>query len=210
MGLKEAKMNFVVEKATSLFMQKSISEVTIRDIAIEAGVGEATIYRYFENKENIVLACVMHLQKEINENYFKLDEGKTGFDKIEIFYLSYLDVFKTNPDYFYFVKEFDAYMYTQNSSILKNYEKGIDQYHSNFINAYELGLKDKSIEPVKNIDVFYYSTTHSLMELCKKLSIKKALLTQDKKIKKIAEIQCLIKIVLNSLKSCESNASKNK
>ena len=208
MSLKEAKINFVVEVTTNLFMQRSINDVTIKDIAVEAGVGEATIYRYFANKENIVLACVMMLQEDVGKHYFKLDEGKSGYEKLEIFYNSYLDVFKTNPDYFYFIREFDAFMYTQNPQILKSYEKGIDKYRSDFISAYELGIQDGSIAPIENIEVFYFSTTHSILELCKKLSINKALLTQDKTLKKVAEIECLINLILKSLKPCESNASK--
>ena len=209
MSLKDVKINFVVDIATHLFMQKSINEVTIKDIAVEAGVGEATIYRYFANKENIVLACVMMLQKDVNEHYFKLDKGNSGYEKIEIFFNSYLDVFKSNPDYFYFIREFDAFMYNQNPEILKSYEKGIDKYRHDFIEAYELGLSDGSIAKKENIDVFYYSTTHSVLELCKKLSIHQALLEQDKATQKVAEIECLIKIILKSLKPCESNASKN-
>ena len=201
MTLRDAKIKFIVETATTLFMQKSINEVTIKDIATQAGIGEATFYRYFSSKENIVLACAIALQENVSTKYFRLDEGKTGFEKLEIFYNSYLDVFKDNPDYFYFIREFDAFMYTQNPSILKSYEKGIDKYRSDFIEAYELGVKDGSLKPMENLVDFYYSTTHSLMELCKKLSINKALLTQDKTLKKTAEIQCLIKIILNYLET---------
>ena len=129
MSLKQAKFNFVVEVATNLFMQKSINDVTIKDIATEAGVGEATIYRYFAKKEAIVLACVMLLQNNVSSKYFMLSQGKTGYEKLEIFYNSYLEIFKDNPDYFYFIKEFDAYMYTQHPSSLKTYEKEIDKYH---------------------------------------------------------------------------------
>ena len=175
MSLKDAKISFVVDIAARLFMQKSINEVTIKDIAVEAGVGEATIYRYFANKENIVLACVMMLQQEVNKHYFKLNKGTSGYEKIEIFFNSYLDVFKANPDYFYFIREFDAFMYNQNPDILKSYEKEIDKYHTDFIEAYELGLKDGSINKLEDVDVFYYSTTHSILELCKKLSIHQAL-----------------------------------
>lgn len=208
MSLKEVKINFVVEVATNLFMRKSINDVTIKDIATEAGIGEATVYRYFTSKENIVLACAMNLQEVIGKLFFRLDEGNTGFEKIEIFYRSYYEAFKNNPDYFYFIREFDAFMYTQNPSILKSYEKGIDKYHSDFIAAYELGIKDGSILRIDDIETFYYSTTHALLELCKKLSINKALLTQDKSNRKLGEIQCLIEIILKSLKPCESNASK--
>ena len=202
MSLKEAKFNFVVEVATNLFMQNSINDVTIKDIAQKAGVREATIYRYFAKKESIVIACVMMLQNNVSQNYFNLPAGKTGYEKMEIFYNSYLDIFKDSPDYFYFIKEFDAYIYTQHPMSLKTYEKEIDKYHQEFLENYGQGIQDGSIEPVRNVDVFYFSTTHSLMELCKKLSMNKALLTQDKTIKKVAEIQCLIKIILKSLKNC--------
>ena len=201
MGLKEAKFKFVVDVATNLFMQKSISDVTIKEIAEEAGIGEATIYRYFSKKESIVLACAMSLQEQVIKNYFRLDEGKTGYEKLEIFYNSYAEIFKDRPDYFYFIKEFDAFMYNQNQSILKDYEKAIDTYRDVFMQAYQLGLEDKTVVEIKNIETFYFSTTHSLMELCKKLSSNKALLTQDKTIKKNAEVACLVKIILNKLKT---------
>ena len=201
MSFKEAKINFIIDVAIDLFVRQSISDVTIKDIAEKAGIGEATIYRYFAKKESIVLACVMTLQKKVNDKYFVLSKGKTGFDKLAIFYNSYLDIFKETPEYFYFIREFDAYMYSQNHELLENYEKSIDLYRQTYLEAYELGLKDGSIKKNDDIDVFYFSTTHSLLELCKKLSIQKALLTQDKSLQKVGEIQCLINIILSSLKN---------
>ena len=201
MGLREAKIKFVVEQATDLFMRQSIAEVTMKDIATEAGIGEATLYRYFSKKEQVVLECVMMLQERVNAQYFDLTKGNSGYEKLEIFYNSYVDIFKDTPEYFYFIREFDAFMYTQNPEILKEYEKGVDSFRNVFMEAYELGLKDGSINSIDSIDIFYFSTTHALMELCKKLSIQKALLTQDKTLKKAAEIECLIKIILKTIKS---------
>ena len=202
MGLRDAKMNFIVDVATSLFIKRSINDVTVRDIALEAGVGEATIYRYFSRKETIVLQCTMKLQNEVNQYYFNLDEGKTGLDKIAIFYNSFLEIFKDKPYYYNFIKDFDAFMISQSDTApLSQYEKGLDEFKNSFFSAYQLGVQDGSITPMKNIDVFYFATTHSLLELCKKLSSNKALLTQDKTLKKSAEIQCLINIILKSLKN---------
>ncbi len=201
MGLKDLKIKFVVDVATKLFLQDSINTVTIKDIAVEADLGEATIYRYFSNKENIILACVFKLMDDIAANYFKLSQGKTGFDKLSIFYNSFLDVFKNDPDFFFFLKEFDAFLYANKVKNLKAFERDINQYKIYFTNAYDLGLQDGSIKEVKNIDVFYFATTHSILELCKKLSLKRALLTQDKTIKKTLEIQCLINLILQSLKA---------
>ena len=199
--MKDFKLDFILKTATELFMTRGIGDVTIKDIADEAGIGEATVYRYFGTKSNIVVACALALGKQIYKEYFDLSKGKSGFEKLEIFYNSYLQVFKKSPSHFYFIKEFDAYMCTRGEVSLLEYEKDLDQFKADFMEAYKLGLKDGSVKEEKQIEVFYFSTTHSLLELCKKLSMKKGVLEQDKSLKKISEIKCLIKIILSSLKN---------
>lgn len=202
MGLKEVKLNFIIDVATELFLTRSISLVTIKDIATEAGVGEMTIYRYFEKKQNIVLAVVLRLQQNVTSKYFILGNGKTGYEQLSIFYHSYLDIFNDLPDYYRFIKQFDAYM-LENSDIssLKGYEDAVNAFKDNYLSSYHLGLKDGSIKENIDIEMFYYATTHSLLELCKKLSEREGLLSQDQKIEKGLEIKTLIDIYLNSLKN---------
>ena len=201
MGMKDFKHDFILQTATELFMTRGIGDVTIKDIADEAEIGEATVYRYFGTKNNIVLASALMLGKKTYEEFFDLSKGKTGFDKIEIFYNSYLNLFKKSPSHFYFIKEFDAYMCTRGEVSLNEYEKSIDLFKSDFMKAYELGLTDGSIKEINQIELFYYSTTHALLELCKKLSMKKDVLKQDKTLKKNAEIKCLVSIIVSSLKN---------
>ena len=102
MGFKDLKAKYLVETATKLFLERNIAEVTIKDIASEAEIGEATIYRYFTKKQNIVLAVSLSLKEKVFQVYFDLSKGKTGFEKVEIFYNSYLNIFKNSPEYFYF------------------------------------------------------------------------------------------------------------
>ena len=199
MGLKDVKSNFLVDIATDLFMSRSIPEVTIRDIAVAAQVGEATIYRYFGNKQNIVLQTAMKIQGIVSGDYFKLEKGKNGFDKLALFYQSYYDIFVKHPNFYKFLSEFDAYMSAENNQIINPYEDAIDSYKTFFMEAYELGLKDGSIRAQQHIDTFYFSTTHALLELCKKLAFKKAVLLQDKHLEKKGEVQCLIDVILTSL-----------
>ena len=199
MSLKDAKVNFLVDMATDLFMSRSIQEVTIRDIAISAQVGEATIYRYFGKKQELVVQAAMKLQGIVSSGYFQLDSKMNGYQKLEAFYSSYLDIFNHHRDFYKFLSEFDAYMSVENKDILNPYEDAIDQYKSAFMNAYEQGLKDGSVKAQENIDLFYFSTTHSILELCKKLALK-AVLNQDLAIEKLGEVRCLIDIVLNTLK----------
>ncbi|MBO6262543.1 MAG: TetR/AcrR family transcriptional regulator [Bacilli bacterium] len=199
MSLKDAKQNFLVDIATDLFMCRSIQDVTIKDIAVSAQVGEATIYRYFGKKQTLVVQAAMKLQQAVNAESFKLNERKNGFEKIKIFYLSYLQIFDSHPDFFKFINDFDAYMAGEQGEEMDSYESVVGQYKTAYMKAYQEGLKDGSIKAQNNIEMFYYSTTHALLELCKKLSIKKAVLSQDNVVEKRAQIQCLVDIILSAL-----------
>ncbi len=201
MGIKDAKIEFVLKIAEDLFMSKGIADIAIKDIADKAGVGEATIYRYFKSKNNIVLQCALNLGKTIFEDYFDLSKGRTGYDKLELFYNAYLKTFRKKPSHFYFIKEFDAYMCSHGEVSLNEYENGLVRTFENiFMDAYNLGVNDGTVKEIKDIEVFYFSTTHALLELCKKLSMKKDILEQDKDLKKSGEIKCIVNIILSSLK----------
>ena len=199
MGLKDVKINFLVDIATDLFMCRSISEVTIRDIAISAQVGEATIYRYFGNKQNLVFQAAMKLQRIVSEGFFRLEKGQNGFEKLKLFYESYYEIFVTHPNFYKFLNEFDSYIAVEHADDMNSYENAIDQYKNAYMDAYELGLKDGSIKEQKDIEMFYFSTTHALLEICKKMAYKRAVINQDTRIEKDSEIKCLIDIILVSL-----------
>ena len=199
MSLKDAKINFLVDMALDLFMTRSINEVTIKDIAVSAQVGEATIYRYFGSKQNIVVHTAMKIQGIVSKDFFNLEKGRNGFEKLKLFYESYYDIFIKHPNFYKFLNEFDAFVSIEDSSITNPYESAIDAYKDSFMNAYELGLKDGSIKKQENIEMFYFSTTHALLELAKKLAFKKAVLNQDIRIEKTSELQCLIDVILVSL-----------
>ena len=198
MSIKEAKLNYIVEVAQKLFFQKGIQAVTIKDIAKEVGVGEATIYRHFAKKQNIVLAVAMSIFGEVSKGYFHQSQFKTGFDKIEAFYMSFYNIFKVHRDYYNFLAEFDLYISEQTTD-LDAYENGIKTFFDDFSFAYFLGIKDGSIKEVENIELFYFSTTHAILELCKKLASDAKVLKQDVKYSN-EEIETLIKLFLNNLK----------
>ena len=200
MSLKDAQINFLVDMSTDLFMARSISEVTIKDIAITAQVGEATIYRYFGSKQNIVVQAAMKIQGIVSTDFFNLDKGKTGFEKLNLFYKSYYDIFVKYPKFYKFLDEFDAFVSVENCSTINPYESAVDAYKNFYMDAYKLGLKDGSIKEQADIEMFYFSTTHAILELAKKLAAKKAVLNQDTKIEKTSELQCLIDVILNALK----------
>lgn len=201
MKLKDVKKNFLLDTAIKLFLSESIDKITIKDIANEAGVGEMTIYRYFGKKTNIVAAAVMQLQDVVFTDYFNVDSSKSGYQMLEMFYKTFLNVFINRPEFFKFIKEFDIYMMNEDSSLLQDYEDELAKFKNVYFSSYYAGIADKSVKKVQDLELFYFTSTHALIELCKKLSYSKGVLPQDEKIVKTKEIECLINVFLSTVKN---------
>lgn len=201
MSFKDLKRDYIVDSAKKLFLSRSISEITIKDISSVSGIGEATIYRYFTNKENLVIAVSLSIQQDILKVPFS-KEKRTGIDKIQDFFNLFRNIFVEHKDYFKFIAEFDTvYLNNIKNKENKEYSLGLDAFYDIFMSAYELGLKDKSIKEVKNIKLYYYTSTHSLLELCKKLASTESGLKQDKEVSKVDEIEYLISLFISVLKA---------
>jgi AcrR family transcriptional regulator len=200
MGLKELKKDLIIDSALNLFLEKNLSSVTIKDIALNIEVGEATIYRYFENKENIVILCAEKLEKKVYKEYFNLDKFNNGFEKIKEFYMNYLYIFIKHPSYYRFINEFDAFMLSKSGFDLNEYANIIDKFKDLFISAYNDGIKDNSIKEVNDIETIYYASSKALLELCKKESITVDIVRQDSLVNKKELISKLIDIILLTFK----------
>ncbi len=201
MGFKDLKRNYIVETAKKLFLQSSISEITIKDISSVSGIGEATIYRYFATKENLAIAVSLSIQQDILKVPQETD-NKSGLIQIEDFFNLFRNIFVQNKNYFKFIAEFDTlYLNTINNKDNKAYSLSLDLFYEMFKKSYQSGLKDKSIKEVKDIDLFYYTATHSLLELCKKLASSDSGLKQDKEVNKLSEIEYLISLFISVLKA---------
>ena len=193
--MKDKAKAFIIDEACRMFLQDSIAGVTMSDIAKEVGVGDATMYRYFGSKQKIIMSVAVKLAKEVYEKYFQNQGNKAGYEKIRDFYYSYLEVFKTHNSYFAFVREFDAFFLTEAKEKV-DYEQEIDLFKNKFIEAYVWGAQDGTIKKIDNVELFYYSTTHALLNLCKTLSYSGTLISQDERTSKEDEIKTLIDIYL--------------
>lgn len=195
LGIKEAKIKFIVDVATKLFLERGIFAVTMRDIAKEAELGEATLYRYFSRKQNLVVAAAMKLENEVFRQYFSL-VGQNGFEKLQSFYFAYLKVFEKHAEYYKFVSEFDFYVASVDVD-LSGYEKSLFPYYEQYLSAYESGVADGTVKKVADVEVYYLTTTHALISLCKKLTVSGDILSQDKY--GAEEVATLVGIILSDL-----------
>ncbi|MBQ7670585.1 MAG: helix-turn-helix transcriptional regulator [Clostridia bacterium] len=201
MTLKDAKLNFVIDIATALFLERSVSSVTIKDIAKASGLGEATIYRYFSGRGELLVACALKLQEKVGSIFIDGTEGLSGFARIEKFYKAYLSAFRESPELYRFLYEFDAYCISEKLTGLEEYADNMDAFREAFLSAYRDGVADGSVKEICDPSLFYFSTAHALLSLCKKLAVEGALLRQDESLDKGAEIGMMIDVILASLRA---------
>lgn len=197
--LSDSSFAEVLSTAEKLFLEGNIRTITIKDIAKASGVGEATIYRHFKTKQNIILQVALNLAEGVHDEYFQFSNGETGFECLRDFYYAYLNIFREKRSYYSFIQEFDAYILSDVGDS-PEYEGKIDVFHKDFVSAYNKGVNDGTVKEVESPDLFYFSTAHALLNLCKSLSVKKVLVPQDALLSEDKEIEELIKIILNCVK----------
>lgn len=200
MSIKNVKYDYIATTALSLFLETPIHKVTIKDVADRAEIGEATVYRYFGQKTNLVIAAAEKLLSRIESEYYSHVQKREGADFISAFYDMYATILSTHPEWFRFVDEFDAFLIHEHQSSSLGYANSIDRYHNDFITAYDKALADGSIRSLDNPHLFYYATTHALLELCKKLSLSPNIVPQDTRIRGTDEIRELIRLTLDTLR----------
>ena len=94
------RRNRILTSATRIIGEKGFQNATIAEIAREAGIGDATIYEYFKNKEDLLLAIPVETTKDliaqINEHMMGI---KGVFNRLRKFIWWWLNYVEKNPGY---------------------------------------------------------------------------------------------------------------
>ena len=90
----------ILTSATKIIGEKGFQNATIAEIAKEAGIGDATIYEYFKNKEDLLLAIPVETTKDlITEIHEHMMGIKGAFNKLRKFIWWWLNYVEKNPGY---------------------------------------------------------------------------------------------------------------
>ncbi len=199
--LIDVKKEYIINESKNLFLTKGIEAVLIKDIAFKTNVGEATIYRYFKKKDNLVIQAAISIQNEILPKYFAFDNKKTGIELIKDYYEVFLKIFNEHQNYYTFLKELDVYILRNDIKELEEYESRIKDFGIIYHDMIIKGLNDNTLKKDLDYETFFYSSTHALLGICEKLALQKAIIKQDEKQKKNEEIELLINSFINFIKN---------
>ena len=89
---REARRNLIIDAAIRLFARMPFSQVGVRDIATEAGLSPASIYRYFENRDELFVEALLREIKAIEESLVQSQDDITTLtiEKVAETFVQYL------------------------------------------------------------------------------------------------------------------------
>ncbi len=202
---KQSHDDYVVECAARLFLREGLESVKMVDIAKEANVGVATLYRHFSTKSGIAVSVAMLLWKRFNDMLVELIEGEeflalNGMERLRVLLEAYCDAYCAHGDFVSFLDEFDHLVATGQlkRDELVEYGVQIDSFYHIFADAYELGKQDGSIIRAVDFRKFYTALAHALMGVAQKLRQGEIIPSDDFSAGR-EELQCIVNMALWSL-----------
>jgi AcrR family transcriptional regulator len=155
---KLARQAVIIEAAERVFAVKAFNEVSIRDIAREAGISHASIYRYFPDQQSLFIEAFLRGAGEITATLEKLIENARTPDimKVTDAYVTYL---MDNDQYFRMMTHFmlDGALSAEKIEKLNAAERRIfDQFDRMF-------QKMKKPEPIRLLSHAFFAALNGVL-----------------------------------------------
>lgn len=71
---KDKTKDKIIHSALTLFMEQGIGKTSLTEVAYHAGVSRITIYRYFEDKETLVLASFLSVEAIFQDGFKQFEQ----------------------------------------------------------------------------------------------------------------------------------------
>ena len=90
---KDKRRNRIIQAAEKVLFTKGYQAATMDDVATEAELGKGTLYLYFKNKEELILALLVRLRMRMIVRFDEaILEASSGKDLLERYAEAYCDI----------------------------------------------------------------------------------------------------------------------
>lgn len=119
---KKQRRNDIINAAEKLFFSGVYDDVSMNDIANEVELSKATLYLYFNNKEELFFSIVLRGTLILNSTIKdEVQNSETGIDKVSAFRKAYHNFTQEYPDYMRIYKYFQSGRFDIKKIIDENY-----------------------------------------------------------------------------------------
>ena len=149
---KVAKEKHIMEVAYQLFSDKGIEAVPMPTVAKASGVGNATLYRYFPAKLDLVVSIGTWKWNEyiaLHDSFASKEERArmTGAEQLRFFMDAFLDLYRNHRDILRFNYSFNNYLRYEKATYeqTQSYIGMVDALGERFHRLYLRGQKDGTL-----------------------------------------------------------------
>ena len=164
---KEETNRRILDAGFCIFSEMSIDKVSMANVANKAGIGIATLYRYYRTKPELVVAVGTHVWSNFIRNYTPIrnDDKITAVEELEFFLDSFLELYKNHKKLLCFNQFFNIYI--RNEAVpqkaLNSYNEMVDRLAMRFHRTYVKGESDKTLCTEMSEKAMFLSIVHLML-----------------------------------------------
>lgn len=168
----------VIDAAKDMFTLKNIETTSMQDIADEAEVGVASVYRYYKNKTDLVYAVALdYIEAAINE--FHLELVGTGLEKATQLIDYLLDGYEGKAQLLSFAEQFEMFLLTHRGEHGDVFRKLLDEEIKVLNEVLVEGIQDGSIRQDVDLEQTAISIINLYRMIGQKLAFQVEMVEQD-------------------------------
>jgi AcrR family transcriptional regulator len=214
---KDSRIQTIIKCTYELFSENGIENISMQDIADTSKIGVASLYRYFQTKEELAIEAAIYAwnkETEVFSEVFSSEEFAlfTGYEQLKKLLEIFENALVTQKSFFSFIYCFDAFIKKEKVSAekLREYERTILKTSTIVVQALDKGIADGSISftgsknevlSAASTQEMFITMMHSLFCLAQKLSISDDLLAMDEIVESRKQIRILINMLLVALRN---------
>lgn len=175
--VKNERIAIAVATAAQMYLANGISEARMTDIAEQAQIGVASLYRYFGTKQLFTVKVAAHIWRTTLEKLEPIYTGEryesmTGLEQVQTL-LNIFHVFmEEHRPFLRFLSEFDMFVIREHLG-----QEHLTEYESCSLNilpvltrAIKKGAADGTIRPNVDPQLYYHTVTDSLIGMCQRFA----------------------------------------
>lgn len=172
-SLKKARRRLIIDTAFRIFVEQKIEPVSMGEIASAAGIGRATLFRYYANKLELVVAvCAAKWKEYLDELDAKRPLSSIGdipaIDRFTFTLDSYIDMYRYHKDLLQYNDNFNHYVTHEGVR-----EEQLEEFHASLYSVdtrlewmYEKAKEDHTFRTDIPREEFMRVTVHTMMTAC--------------------------------------------
>ena len=156
----------ILESAFRLFSANTIEKIKLTEVAADAGIGIASLYRYYPSKPELVLAVSTWAWTEyLSSNPVHFTEQMTAAERLSLHLDAFLELYKNHRDLLRFNQFFNVYIQSEYINIeqLQEYRDVAHTLEGPFADTYHKGEKDGTIHTDISEKQMFSSILHLML-----------------------------------------------